>query len=194
MCPAKRLNEAERKKEIMEAAMKIITIKGLENTTMEDIISEITLSRGGLYHYYKNVIEIFKDIMLFGIEYRNEIIKKHLNERKNLSNNQFIAKQIVDKIIDENPYMPLYVEFLISKKRRPELNDLMEYLQEKTKERLKIIFDDDSRLFETNIFLFVNDFINALIVASDVLEARENFKKNRHLLEKMFISILERED
>ncbi|CAM3060499.1 TetR/AcrR family transcriptional regulator [Streptobacillus ratti] len=195
MSPAKRLSEAERKREIMEAATKIITIKGLENTTMEDIISETTLSRGGVYHYYKSVIDIFKDIMIFGIEYRSEIIKSHLNERNNLSNNQFIAKQIVDKIIDENPYMPLYVEFLVSKKRIPELNNIMIELQERTKESLKTIFDDDSdMLFEPNSFLFVNDFINALIVASDILEARENFKKNRDLLEKMFIYILERDD
>ncbi|GET75442.1 hypothetical protein KNZ06_18970 [Streptococcus dysgalactiae subsp. equisimilis] len=30
-----------------------------------------------------------------------------------------------------------------------------------------------------------------MILGSDVLEARENFKKNRKILEKMFICILE---
>ena len=31
---------------------------------------------------------------------------------------EFIAKQFVDKIIDDNPYMPLYIEFLIAKKKK----------------------------------------------------------------------------
>ncbi|QXW65897.1 TetR/AcrR family transcriptional regulator [Streptobacillus moniliformis] len=195
MSPAKRLSVDERKKEIMEAARKIIIIKGLENTTMEDIISETTLSRGGVYHYYKSVVDIFKDIMFSGIEYRNKIIKSHLNEIDNLSNNEFIAKQLVDKVIDKNPYTPLYVEFLICKKRIPELNNIMDELQERTKEKLNTIFNNDSNwIYDSDTFLFINDFINTLILASDILDVRENFKKNIHLLEKMFIYILERDE
>ncbi|WP_064615500.1 TetR/AcrR family transcriptional regulator [Streptobacillus moniliformis] len=195
MSPAKRLSVDERKKEIMEAARKIIIIKGLENTTMEDIISETTLSRGGVYHYYKSVVDIFKDIMFSGIEYRNKIIKSHLNEIDNLSNNEFIAKQLVDKVIDKNPYTPLYVEFLICKKRIPELNNIMDELQERTKEKLNTIFNNDFNwIYDSDTFLFINDFINTLILASDILDVRENFKKNRHLLEKMFIYILERDE
>ena len=74
----KRLNAAERRKEIMDAAAKIIALKGLEKTTMEEIIAGTKLSKGGVYHYYRSVIEIFKDIMLEGIKYRNEIIKNVL--------------------------------------------------------------------------------------------------------------------
>ncbi|WP_064611979.1 TetR/AcrR family transcriptional regulator [Streptobacillus moniliformis] len=195
MSPAKRLSVDERKKEIMEAARKIIIIKGLENTTMEDIISETTLSRGGVYHYYKSVVDIFKDIMFSGIEYRNKIIKSHLNEIDNLSNNEFIAKQLVDKVIDKNPYTHLYVEFLICKKRIPELNNIMDELQERTKEKLNTIFNNASNwIYDSDTFLFINNFINTLILASDILDVRENFKKNRHLLEKMFIYILERDE
>ncbi|WAW14373.1 TetR/AcrR family transcriptional regulator [Peptostreptococcus equinus] len=93
MCAAKRLTETERKKKIMNSASKVIIEKGLEKTTMEDIIAGTTLSKGGVYHYYKSVIEIFKDIMLYGIEYRNEIIKEHLYESKEIVTNEFMAKQ-----------------------------------------------------------------------------------------------------
>ena len=44
---------------------------------------------------------------------------------------------------------------------------------------------------DSNIFQFVTDFINAMILASDVLEARENFTKNRQILEQMIICIFE---
>lgn len=192
MCAAKRLSEAERKREIMDSAAKVIVAKGFENTTMEDIISGTTLSKGGVYHYYSSVIEIFKDIMIFGIDYRNEIIKEHLTEYKKNIDKKFMAKELVNKMVDDNPYMPLYVEFLLVKKRNPELNKLMDELQEQMKRSFTLMFGDDSYwLFNKNTFQFITDFINAVIVASDVLEARENFVKHRDLLERMLIYIFE---
>ena len=192
MCAAKRMSEVERKKEIIDSAIKVISEKGLERATMEDIIAGTTLSKGGVYHYYKNVFEVFKDIMIFGIEYRNEIIKSHLNKCKKGYEKQFIAKQIVDKMLDNNPYMPLYVELLRNKKRNPELIKLMFELQEKTKERIKDVFDSTFIYFiNINNFQFLTDFINSIIMSADLLDARENFKENRMLLEQMILLILE---
>ncbi|HGA2006627.1 TPA: TetR/AcrR family transcriptional regulator [Streptococcus agalactiae] len=192
MCAAKRLSEMERKKEIMNSATKVILEKGFEKTTMEDIIAGTSLSKGGVYHYYGSVIEIFKDIMIFGNEYRSEIIKEHIGIKKQIASVEFIAKELVDKVIDENPYMPLYIEFLIAKKRKPELNEIFVELQEQAKESLKKIFGDTPNwLTNCDTFQFITDFVNSMILGSDVLEARENFKKNRKILEKMFICILE---
>ena len=122
MSAANRLKEEQRRKEIMDSAAKVILKKGFEKTTMEEIIAGTTLSKGGVYHYYGSVIEIFKDIMLYGIEYRNTIIKDHLMESKKAVTEDFMAKEIVEKIIDDNPYLTLYVEFLIAKK---EIQNLM---------------------------------------------------------------------
>lgn len=192
MCATKRLNETERKKEIMDSASKVIVEKGFEKTTMEEIIAGTTLSKGGVYHYYGSVVEIFKDIMLYGIEYRNEIIRENLAKSQKNITKGFMAKELVKKIIDDNPYMPLYIELLIAKRRNPELNELMVELQEQTKERFKVIFGDSSKwLFNPDMFQLVTDFINAMILGSNVLEARENFKENRNLLEKMLICIFE---
>lgn len=192
MCAAKRLNETERKKEIMDSASKVIAEKGFEKTTMEEIIAGTTLSKGGVYHYYGSVVEIFKDIMLYGIEYRNEIIRENLAKSQKNITKGFMAKELVTKIIDDNPYMPLYIEFLIAKRRNPELNELMVDLQEQTKERFKVIFGDSFKwLFDPGMFQLLTDFINAMILGSNVLEARENFKENRNLLEKMLICIFE---
>ena len=192
MTDTKRLAAAERKKEIMNSAAKVITERGLEKATMEDIIAGTTLSKGGVYHYYRSVNEIFKDIMRFGIEYRNNVIKEHLSECKKGEEMQFMARQLVDKIIDDNPYMPLYVEFLIAKKRNPELNAMMLDLQAETMDSFKGVFEDDSKwLFNPSVFQFVTDYMNALILASNILEARENFKKNRRYLEDMMVYLFE---
>lgn len=192
MTDTKRLTAAERKKEIMNSAAKVISERGLEKATMEDIIAGTTLSKGGVYHYYGSVNEIFKDIMRFGIEYRNNVIKEHLSECKKGEEMQFMARQLVDKIVDDNPYMPLYVEFLIAKKRNPELNAMMLDLQAETMDSFKGVFEDDSKwLFNPSVFQFVTDYMNALILASNILEARENFKKNRRYLEDMMVYLFE---
>ena len=192
MTDTKRLAAAERKKEIMNSAAKVITERGLEKATMEDIIAGTTLSKGGVYHYYGSVNEIFKDIMRFGIEYRNNVIKEHLSECKEGEEMQFMARQLVDKIVDDNPYMPLYVEFLIAKKRNPELNAMMLDLQAETMDSFKGVFEDDSKwLFNPSVFQFITDYMNALILASNILEARENFKKNRRYLEDMMVYLSE---
>ena len=192
MTDAKRLTAAERKKEIMNSAAKVISERGLEKATMDEIIAGTTLSKGGVYHYYGSVNEIFKDIMRFGIEYRNNVIKEHLSECKKGEEMQFMARQLVDKIIDDNPYMPLYVEFLIAKKRNPELNAMMLDLQAETMDSFKGVFEDDSKwLFNPSVFQFVTDYMNALILASNILEARENFKKNRRYLEDMMVYLFE---
>ena len=193
MTETKRLTAAERKKEIMNSAAKVITERGLEKATMEDIIAGTTLSKGGVYHYYGSVNEIFKDIMRFGIEYRNNVIKEHLSECKEGEEMQFMARQLVDKIVDDNPYMPLYVEFLIAKKRNPELNAMMLDLQAETMDSFKGVFDNESEwLFNPSVFQFITDYINALILASNVLDARENFKKNRRYLEDMMVYLFEK--
>lgn len=192
MCAAKRLGEAERRKEIMDSAAKVIAEKGLEKTTMEEIIAGTSLSKGGVYHYYGSVIEIFKDIMLNGIKYREEIIREHLIKSQKNVTKEFMAKELVTKIIDDNPHMPLYVEFLIAKKRNSELGNLMIELQEQTKERFKILIKEEPKwIIDSNIFQLVTDFANAMILASNILDARENFTKNRHILEKMIICMFE---
>ena len=188
----KRLNAAERRKEIMDAAAKIIALKGLEKTTMEEIIAGTKLSKGGVYHYYRSVIEIFKDIMLEGIKYRNEIIKNHLGDSNKNVSKEFICEEIISKMIDDNPYTSLYVEFLIAKKRNKELDNLMVELKEQTKESLKVFMDNEPNwLSDPDLFQFISNFINAFILASNILDARDNFINKKELLKKMIICILE---
>lgn len=191
MCAAKRLSVNERKDEIMKSAIKVIIEKGLENTTMEDIISGTTLSKGGVYHHYGSVIDIFKDIMLFGISYRMKIIEKELNDNEGKKDRIFVAKQIVDKIVDDNAYMPLYVEFLRCQNRNEELRNLMVELKEENKIQLKQVLGCESEyLFDNDTYDFLTDFMNAMIMAAEILDARGNFKKNRLTMERMVLLIL----
>ena len=53
------LPKEERKSQIMEAAMKVITRKGFSNTRMDDIVEEAGLSKGAIYHHYQGKKDIF---------------------------------------------------------------------------------------------------------------------------------------
>ena len=57
------LASLKEKNEIMNSAIDVITQKGLENATMEEIIAGTSLSKGGVYHYYKNVKRNFLKIL-----------------------------------------------------------------------------------------------------------------------------------
>ena len=71
-----------RKKEIREAAKKCFLNKGFQLTTMEDVITEVGMSRGGVYHHYGNTNEMFKDLMLDGNDYRNNLINEYLKNNR----------------------------------------------------------------------------------------------------------------
>ncbi|VTS29207.1 tetR family transcriptional regulator [Streptococcus porcinus] len=115
---------------------------------MEDIIAGTTMSKGGVYHYYKNTLDIFKDLMLEGLTYRNKIIQEHSDECQAGRETEFLVKQLVDKVLDDNDLMPLYVEFLIEKKRNSELNSIFESLKEQSLLDLKTIMPSVPTILE----------------------------------------------
>lgn len=194
MCAVKRLSIEERKNEIMQSAARLITEKGFSNMTMEDVIAGTTMSKGGVYHYYKNTLDIFKDLMVAGIDYRDKIIHEHIGECEKGCEVEFMAKQMVDKMLDDNPYMPLYVEFLIEKKRNPKLEEVFEDLKMQANNRFKLMDTSISgSLLNKSTFDLCTNLINAIILASDILGARDNFRENRYLFEEMLISIFKNE-
>ena len=193
MGAVKRLSKEERKKEIMQSAAKVIIEKGFSKTTMEDIIAGTTMSKGGVYHYYGNTMDILADLMISGMEYRNKVIFSHLDEYQKGCEVEFLAKQLVQKMIDDNFYMPIYVQFLIEKKRNPKLELLFQDLKKKTLAEFSNILKDDFNVFpDMATFDFMTDFMNAIILASDVLDARESFATNRQLLEEMTVFVLKK--
>ena len=56
----------KRKNEICEAAKKCFLSKGFKGTTMEDVIKETGMSKGGVYRYYKSTSDMLYDFMLSG--------------------------------------------------------------------------------------------------------------------------------
>ena len=64
-----RLPAEERKWKIRYAAKDVFLRKGFHNTTMEDVIAESGMSKGGVYKYYKSTTDMLYDLMEDGCEY-----------------------------------------------------------------------------------------------------------------------------
>lgn len=172
-----------RKREILAAAAKLITEKGYSHVTMEDVVEATGLSKGGLYHYYKSVDDILYDLMVEGIRYRNDIIKGAMATNDGPIDPKFVAESIVDKMLDDNPYMPVYVQFLLAKRRNGKLEKLFLKLKEQTLEELNtFLFIEGGVQMNEDMLDLLTDFINTVILGSELLDARENFKKHRQLL------------
>nr|WP_315099604.1 TetR/AcrR family transcriptional regulator [uncultured Fretibacterium sp.] len=61
--PYQRHSREERLREIQFGALEVFLKKGYRNSTMEDIIENTSLSKGGFYHYYKNKDDILIDLI-----------------------------------------------------------------------------------------------------------------------------------
>lgn len=191
----KRLTSEERKRIIQVKAMEIFLEKGYKNTTMQDIVKASGLSIGGLYHHYKKTSEILYDIMVLGCEYRFNEIDKQVEVQSGNLTEELMAKIIVDKCLDDNKYMPIYVMLLQEIQDNDELRDLYlgmkELNVEKIQSMLKLAGYQELSMDRYN---YLTDMINSIILACGLLGIRESFKTNRYLLEEMFLSLLKKKE
>ena len=53
----------KRKKQILDAAMKVFVSNGFENSRMDDIVHSSGLSKGAIYHHYSSKKELFLELI-----------------------------------------------------------------------------------------------------------------------------------
>ena len=53
-----------KRKEIVDAAYRVCTRKPISSVEMKDIIEETGFSHGVIYRYYKDLDEVFKDLVI----------------------------------------------------------------------------------------------------------------------------------
>ncbi|MDI9519146.1 MAG: TetR/AcrR family transcriptional regulator [Bacillota bacterium] len=169
-----------RKKEILDAAKKVFLKKGFEKTNMEDIINETSLSKGGFYYYYKNTVDILHDLMREGIEYRmNKMIEFMASYSRKLDKNA-LAEMLVDKMLDESELMSIYIIYLQAIKNNLELKKLYPVLVKETLSLAYNEFNHESfKDFNYYVESFIVYFMNTIMLGCEIIDARENFVKNR---------------
>ena len=179
-----------RKKEIREAAKKCFLNKGFQLTTMEDVITEVGMSRGGVYHHYASTNEMLKDLMLDGNDYRNNLINEYLKNNRGKDKYQQMGDILVDKSLADTELMRLYTLLLQAKKYNQDLEKLYQELKLNTTNELSLIA---KRLgIEADIFGdgFLVNYINGLILSSEVLCARNSFSQHKKYIKETMVNYI----
>lgn len=180
----------ERKKQIRQAAMKVFLDKGFRNTVMNDIMEATGLSRGGLYHHYGSTHEILYDIMVEGNKYREKIIYDEMNKTSQ-DFSEVLSEIILGKMLYQSDYVSIYAMFLQELNHDDKLKDLYKKLKKSSSDSILMLFDEDVRGELSEAIELITDFINTFILGCEVLNARENFVKNKLALKKMIGIILD---
>ena len=179
-----------RKKEIREAAKRCFLTKGFQSTTMEDVITEIGMSRGGVYHHYASTNEMLKDLILDGNNYRNSLISEYLKNNQGKDKYQQMGEILVDKSLADTDLMKLYALLLQAKNYNDDLEKLYRELKRKTTDELTLIAKQLG--IKANIFRdgFLVNYINGLIVSSEVLGARKSYSKHKKYIKETMIQYI----
>ena len=87
MLSKRKLEEREiRKKQILDGALKVFKLHGIEKTTMDEIAHESGFGKATLYYYYASKDEVFIDVMVKGWKDLWEGIESLIVEEKSPKN------------------------------------------------------------------------------------------------------------
>ena len=180
----KKLKVGEKRKlEILEAAKKCFLEKGFQNTTMEDVIEKVSLSKGGVYYHYGSTYEMIYDFMKLGIKYRGE--KNKTIDTSKLTTLDAITEMMMERIYDENEFKSIYAIFLKLQNEDKRLCEMFENLKETNTEILSSAFDPNDKLSSIFEDEFLVTFVNTLILGYESLNQKEIFIENRETIKKM---------
>ena len=113
---------AERRDQIIQAALACFTRKGYNNTTMDDIVAESGLSKGTLYWYFKSKDNLFKSAILsfFESSFGQEAIADLEQCPTAAEKLRFLAQAMVGLGEWAKGIFNLFLEFWASSTRREE--------------------------------------------------------------------------
>ena len=192
MTRQKRLPKEERMRQIRNHAKNVFLRKGFDKTTMEDVIEETGMSKGGVYRHYSSTTEMLYDLMIDGNVYRNTLIDEYLENNKGKNKFEQIGEILVDKALASTDLMRLYVIFLKSKDYNKDLYNLYPKLKEIAKKQ----FDVVAKKLEIKEDIFKDEFlvnyINGLILSTEILDVRESFDSQREFLKDTIVNYIMR--
>jgi hypothetical protein len=184
------LSKNAREKQIQNAAKEVILKKGFFNTTMDDVIVCSGMSVGGVYHYYKNIYEIFYDLMSQGLDYGEERNFLKIGEKHNL---ETFVDFMLDKIFDDNEYKELFAILLEGIARDQELLGIYKKLNIKYIDILHRAFKDgdiSNDILDDQFLIFFTHSLLIGYVSFKPLGGKESFKKNKNIVKKMILLYL----
>lgn len=183
----------KRKNEICEAAKRCFLAKGFSKTGMEDVIKEVGMSKGGVYHHYKSTVDMLYDIMLKGNDYRFNKVSAFIEKNPDMSLEEMAVELVIAKMFDENDFMSIYAMFLMECKENSRLRmlrdemksnltlEFLDFLEKNNLEYLKPLTNDD--------FMKLMD---SMYIAGEFIDIRDTFLNKSDLFRDIIYNYLQK--
>ena len=198
MAKFQRKTVEERKDEIQRGAVQTFLKKGYRNTTMENIVASTTLSKGGVYRYFKSTKEIMLSLMHEGnilSRERLRVLFDKADEHADVC--ALFSQAVIEKLFAENPLKRLYLMFVTEivydaefEKEWQKLNadfypllreDLLEW--EKSKPVLAADFLNLLKKLDLN---FLGAYVNALLMQYELFSDKRVLRSKKDFLYGIF--------
>ena len=124
---------AERRAQIIKAALACFSSKGFTNTTMDDIVAESGLSKGSLYWYFDSKDSLFAAVVASLFEDFGQVAMAEIETHETASERlRAIGRDMVDLCRNAQGLFGLFLEFWAQSSRREEVSQfwtsmLLEY-------------------------------------------------------------------
>ena len=199
-----RKTKEERCREIREAARKVFLKKGYRNTTMEDIVAATSLSKGGVYQYYKSTKAVMFDIMQSGNSFRHsrtqEIIKEGLEAQTDIF--EIITRVLEAKLFDRVREKKLYLMFLSEMPYDKETEALHRKLEKQSFELALSAFEENSetvpqlrqmakKFLYADMLLYSRMFIG-IIMSYELFSDKKVFDSKRKEIHALFYAFIKK--
>ena len=199
-----RKTKEERCREIREAAKKVFLKKGYRNTTMEDIVAATSLSKGGVYQYYKSTKSVMFDIMQNGNFFRHsrtqEIIKEGLEAQTDIF--EIITRVLEAKLFDRVREKKLYLMFLSEMPYDKETEALHRKLEKQSFELALSAFEENSetvpqlrqmakKFLYADMLLYSRMFIG-IIMSYELFSDKKVFDSKRKEIHALFYAFIKK--
>ncbi len=196
MSKYQRKSKSDRMQEIRNSAVKVFVQKGYRNTTMEDIINESTLSKGGFYRYYKSKKDILIDIMRLGNEHRLDKFKEvYDNMADKTSLNKVMLNFALNKLFDEKPFIDLYGMFIAEIIYDEDVKELFyEIEKESFTNAIDLIKDNYSADEIKNIkeqYTFFSRIMNGMLFIDELFKEQHILSENKDKVARLLQSIID---
>ena len=199
-----RKTKEERCREIREAARKVFLKKGYRNTMMEDIVAATSLSKGGVYQYYKSTKAVMFDIMQSGNFFRHsrtqEIIKEGLEAQTDIF--EIITRVLEAKLFDRVREKKLYLMFLSEMPYDKETEALHRKLEKQSFELALSAFEENSetvpqlrqmakKFLYADMLLYSRMFIG-IIMSYELFSDKKVFDSKRKEIHALFYAFVKK--
>ena len=87
-----------RKNQILDAAMKVITQNGYENSRMDDVVKSSNMSKGAIYWYYSSKKDLYLDLVNYWVLRYSDMVTKIMDKDQKAS---LQLKKLLNYFIDE---------------------------------------------------------------------------------------------